>query len=57
MALVRYRRDGSLEPAFGTGGVVLTDVGAFNNQAHDLAVERDGRIVVAAGLVLLRYLG
>jgi uncharacterized delta-60 repeat protein len=57
VALVRYRRDGSLEPAFGTGGVVLTDIGAFNNQAHDLAVQRNGRIVVAAGLVLLRYLG
>ncbi len=57
VALVRYRRDGSLEPAFGTGGVVLTDVGAFNNQAHDLAVQGDGRIVVAAGFVVLRYLG
>ena len=29
-ALIRYRSDGSLDPAFGTGGVATTDFGGFD---------------------------
>ena len=47
-ALVRYTADGSLDPAFGNGGVVLTK---FATGAADgirgLAIQPDGRIVVA----------
>lgn len=48
-ALARYHRDGSPDPAFGTGGTVLTDftgTGGYD-QANAVAVRRDGRILVA----------
>lgn len=56
-ALARYNPDGSLDPTFGSGGTVITDVtpafevspGNFNlggEHALDVAVQRDGRIVV-----------
>jgi uncharacterized delta-60 repeat protein len=40
--LIRYRRDGTLDPAFGGDGVVTTRFGS-----DPLAVQRDGRIVGA----------
>lgn len=46
VVLVRYRPDGSLDPEFGTGGVVSTDIGPTDG-VNDLAVQPDGRIVVA----------
>jgi uncharacterized delta-60 repeat protein len=45
--LVRYNQDGSLDPAFGTGGKVLTDFGTVNDQANGMAIQSDGKIVVA----------
>jgi uncharacterized delta-60 repeat protein len=46
-ALARYRVNGSLDSSFGTYGKVTTDFeGAFDN-ARDVAVQRDGKIVVA----------
>jgi uncharacterized delta-60 repeat protein len=46
-ALARYRPNGTLDPSFGTGGRVVTDLGAYD-VAHALVVQ-DGRLV-AAGL-------
>ena len=46
-AVVRYNRDGSLDPSFGSGGKVLTQVGAFFAEATGVAVESDGKIVAA----------
>ena len=46
-ALVRYQPDGGLDAEFGTSGVVLTDHGSPNDQIHSMAIQPDGRIVVA----------
>ncbi|MCY4492971.1 MAG: delta-60 repeat domain-containing protein, partial [Acidimicrobiaceae bacterium] len=48
-ALVRYNRDGSLDRSFGEGGRVVTDVsgGAYDDEARAVAIQDDGRIVVA----------
>jgi uncharacterized delta-60 repeat protein len=43
-ALARYNTDGGLDPAFGSGGKVITDFGADDN-AHAAAILPDGRIV------------
>ena len=47
-AVVRYNADGSLDAGFGSGGKVLTDLGSANiDQAAELAIQQDGKIVVA----------
>jgi uncharacterized delta-60 repeat protein len=38
---------GNLDPAFGTNGVVVTDLGIGDDEAYDLVVQPDGKIVVA----------
>jgi uncharacterized delta-60 repeat protein len=45
--LARYLADGSLDPTFASGGMVTTDFAASTDFAQGLAVESDGRIVVA----------
>ena len=52
-AVVRYVPDGNLDPSFGRGGIVRTDVGGIDH-ARAVALQPDGRIVVA-GTVLARY--
>lgn len=44
--LARYRTDGSLDPSFGSGGMVRTDVGGHDG-IRALAIQPDGRLVVA----------
>ena len=65
VTLVRYGRDGGLDPSFGTGGKLVTPVGANNDTALALAVQADGRIVVVGStaqaatgqdFLVLRYL-
>jgi uncharacterized delta-60 repeat protein len=46
-ALARYNQDGSLDPSFGTGGQIWTDFEARTRYAYALALQRDGKIVVA----------
>ena len=46
-ALARYQTDGSLDPSFGTGGRVVTDLGGSIDDAEAMAIQRDGKIVVA----------
>jgi uncharacterized delta-60 repeat protein len=41
-ALVRLRRNGSLDPTFGNGGIAVSNVGYG---VHALALDRRGRIV------------
>ena len=68
IALVRYNANGSLDSvpgSFGSGGVVRTAVGSDGAEAVAVAVQADGKIVVAGsllaadasgkGIVLLRY--
>lgn len=46
-ALVRYRSSGTLDRAFGRGGVVLSDFGTGADWVGALAKQRDGKIVAA----------
>lgn len=64
ITLVRYGRDGGLDATFGSGGKLVTPVGADNDAAHAVAVQADGRIVVVGSssqpgtgddFVVLRY--
>jgi len=71
VVLARYNPDGSLDPSFGSGGVVIGDfvqsagaarhhIPASVDYALDAAIQADGRIVVAGavdnGAALIRYL-
>jgi uncharacterized delta-60 repeat protein len=46
-ALVRYQPDGSLDRTFGIDGTVITDWSGVLDTARALAIQSDGRIVVA----------
>ena len=66
VALARYQTDGQLDPSFGSGGVVLTAVGTIGSAANALALQADGKLVVAGStsvnlnshtdIAVLRYL-
>ena len=43
--LMRYNSDGSLDPTFGSGGIVRTDFGAHDG-SNTLLLQRDGKILV-----------
>ena len=57
--VVRYGVGGSLDPTFGSGGVVTTSFGAEFEGVHGLAIQPDGKIVAAGevdgALALARY--
>jgi uncharacterized delta-60 repeat protein len=68
IAIVRFNRDGSPDSSFGIGGQVQTEVAGGAAVARAMAIQRDGRIVVAGyryapngsggpvhGVLLLRY--
>jgi uncharacterized delta-60 repeat protein len=46
-ALVRYTTAGALDPTFGTGGKVVTPVGAGTDVAFTMALQSDGKILLA----------
>jgi len=46
-AVVRYNGNGGLDTSFGTGGIVTTSIGGKYESASDLAIQTDGKIVVA----------
>jgi uncharacterized delta-60 repeat protein len=62
-ALVRYNTDGTLDTNFDSGGKVTTDFGGGDDQAYSVAIQSDGKIVVAGlsytgsnnGFALVRY--
>jgi len=45
-ALARYNPDGSLDTTFGTGGTVETDFLGGADEANDMALQSDGRILL-----------
>ncbi|MFN0141133.1 MAG: FG-GAP-like repeat-containing protein [Pyrinomonadaceae bacterium] len=47
MAIVRYNPDGSLDSSFDGDGVVTIFSGNFNNEARAIAIQPDGKIVLA----------
>jgi uncharacterized delta-60 repeat protein len=48
MAVARYNSDGSLDTSFGSGGKVLVNFGGFA-LLHDMAIQSDGKLVLAGG--------
>jgi uncharacterized delta-60 repeat protein len=63
VALVRYNTDGSLDPTFGTAGIVTTNIGPSTDTALCVAIQPDGMIVAGGytvngsnpDIALLRY--
>ncbi len=51
-ALARYNTDGTLDTSFGTGGIVTTSFGNGQDDAYDLAIQSDGKIVAAGYSVI-----
>lgn len=45
--IVKYTGAGALDPSFGSGGVVTTSLGVANGEWAKVAVQPDGKIVVA----------
>ena len=46
-ALLRYNSDGSVDPTFGNGGTVMTNIAERDDQAYAIALQSDGKIVAA----------
>lgn len=46
-AVVRYNPDGSLDPTFDSDGKVTTPIGTSTDDAYSVAIQTDGKIVVA----------
>ena len=46
-ALIRYYPNGTLDPSFGEGGKVMTDIRNGDDQANAIAIQTDGKIVAA----------
>ena len=49
LALARLLPDGTLDPTFGAGGIVLTDFERLFDRPGGLVLQSDGKIVVAGG--------
>lgn len=58
-ALARYQANGTLDPSFGAGGVVLTGSPGVSQTIQGIAIQVDGKIVVTGGsnadLAVARY--
>jgi uncharacterized delta-60 repeat protein len=48
-AVVRYNPNGSLDTSFNGTGIVITSVGSSRDYAQSVAIQADGKIVVAGG--------
>lgn len=46
-AIVRYDSQGNLDPSFGVGGIVTTDLTGVSDSANAVALQNDGKILVA----------
>src|SRR5262245_16503784 len=46
IAVVRFQADGDLDPSFGSGGKVVTDL-SDSDEGNDVLIQADGKIVVA----------
>ena len=47
LGIVRYEPDGDLDPTFGGDGTVITNLSPTDDAGGDVAIQPDGRIVVA----------
>ena len=48
-AVLRYSESGFLDNSFGNGGKVITDFGIGHDEANAVAIQPDGKILVAGG--------
>lgn len=55
-AVARYNADGTLDATFGVGGKAAADFG-FSDFASDVAIQQDGKIVVAGSARRERFIG
>lgn len=59
VALVRYKVNGSIDSTFGTHGKVITDLGSNSDNANDVVIQSDGKILVVGhssfDFALVRY--
>jgi uncharacterized delta-60 repeat protein len=46
-AVVRYNADGSLDTDFGSDGLVITDIGSNDDLGRSVAIQSDGKILLA----------
>ncbi len=46
-ATVRFNSDGTLDNTFGTNGIITTPIGTSTNEAYSVAIQNDGKIIVA----------
>src|SRR5438045_6130575 len=46
-ALARFNADGSVDTTFGSGGMVVTNMGSASDSINAIAIQSDGKIVVA----------
>lgn len=46
VGLARFNSDGTFDPSFGTGGIVISDFGSFD-RADGLTIQADGKILIA----------
>jgi uncharacterized delta-60 repeat protein len=56
VALARYNTDGSLDTTFGTGGKVTTAINSADASATAVAIQPDGRILVAGNALPFFFL-
>ncbi|MEY4202072.1 MAG: hypothetical protein RLZZ265_3812 [Verrucomicrobiota bacterium] len=64
VALTRYLANGTLDPTFGTGGVVISPIGPSHDTGFSMALQDDGKIIVGGvtfngtknNFALVRYL-
>jgi uncharacterized delta-60 repeat protein len=54
-AVARFSSSGVLDPSFGTGGKVTTNVKDRTDLAFAAALQQDGKIVLTGGVGLVRY--
>lgn len=61
LAIVRYNSDGSLDSSFHSDGVATLNLGSVSDHANGLAVQSDGKLLVAGhnqdDFVIVRYEG
>jgi len=46
-ATIRFNSDGTLDNTFGTNGIITTPIGTSANEAYSVAIQNDGKIIVA----------
>jgi len=64
-AIARYNTNGTLDDTFGTGGIVLTSIGLEHAESFGVAIQTDGKVVVAGyasnnsnyDFTVVRYIG